>query len=70
MAGKRLKVTRESETGRNQRFLDTRTGEEMSRSEVVRRIEQGEYQNYHIREINGIKTPASNPDGSEANNLG
>lgn len=70
MAGKRLKVTQESETGRNQRFRDTRTSEEMSRSEVVRRIEQGEYKNYHIREINGIKTPASNPDGSEANNLG
>jgi hypothetical protein len=70
MAGKRLKVTRESETGRNQRFRDTRTGEEMPRSEVVRRIEQGQYKNYHVRKINGVKTPASNPDSSEANNLG
>jgi hypothetical protein len=70
MAGKRLKVTQESETGRNQRFRDTLTGEEMSRSEVVRRIEHGQYSNYHVREINGVKTPVSNPDGSEGNNLG
>lgn len=70
MAGKRLKVTRESDTGRNQRFRDTRTGEEMSRSEVVRRIEGGQYENYHVREINGVKTPVSNPDSSEGNNLG
>jgi hypothetical protein len=70
MAGKRLMVTQESESGRNQRFRDTRTGEEMSRAEVVRRIEQGRYGQYHVRVINGVKTPASNPDDSEGNNLG
>ena len=70
MAGKRIRVVMESDSGRNQRFRDTRTGEQMSRSELVRRIEQGSYPNYHIRDINGVKTPVSNPDGSQGNNLG
>ena len=70
MAGKRIKVVSESDSGRNQRFQDTRTGEQMGRSELVRKIEQGQYPKYHIREINGLKTPVSNPDGSEGNNLG
>lgn len=70
MAGKRVKVTSENATGRNQRFEDTRTGEQMTRAEFARRIEQGQYPNYHVREINGVKTPTSNPDQSEGNNLG
>ncbi len=70
MAGKRIKVVSESDSGRNQRFQDTRTGEQMSRANLVRTIEQGAYPNYHIRTINGVKTPVSNPDNSEGNNLG
>jgi hypothetical protein len=70
MTGKRLRVTQESETGRNERFRDTRTGETLSRGEVVRRIESGRYDDYHVRRINGVKTPVSNPDRSEGNNLG
>lgn len=70
MAGKRLAVTSESDSGRNQRFRDTRTGEDMSRAEVVCRINNGEYPNYHNRNINGVATPVSNPDNSENNNLG
>lgn len=69
MSGKRIKVIDETESGRNQRFQDTRTGEQMSRGEFVRRIENGEYPKYHVREVNGVKTPCSNPDGSEGNNL-
>ncbi len=42
----------------------------MTRPQFVRAIEAGNYPNYHIREIDGIKTPASNPDQSERNNLG
>ena len=53
----------------NQRFADTRTGVEMTRAEFVRQIEQGSYPNYHVREIRGTKTPVSNPDKSEGNNL-
>jgi len=70
MANKRVKVTIESDSGRNHRFHDNRTGQDMSRSDFVRQIEQGKYPNYHVREINDQKTPVSNPDKSENNNLG
>lgn len=66
---KRITVINETDSGRNQRFRDNRTGTEMSRAEFVRKIEQGEYDNYHVRKINGVKTPVSNPDQSESNNL-
>ncbi len=68
MAG-RVKVTRESDSGRNQRFRDTRTGEDMTRAQFVKQIKNGQYPNYHIREINKIKTPVSNPDKTTNNNL-
>jgi len=67
---KRITVTNETDSGRNQRFRDNYTDDEMSRAEFVRRIEQGQYDNYHVREVNGVKTPVSNPDQSENNNLG
>ncbi len=67
---KRVSVTRESDSGRNQQFRDNRTGQQMSRPEFVRQIRQGNYDNYHVRNINGVPTPASNPDNSENNNLG
>lgn len=49
---------------------DNATGRNMSRAELVQRIENGQYQNYHVRVISGTKTPVSNPDQSEGNNLG
>lgn len=66
----RIKVTKETDSGRNVGFLDTRTGKTMTRAEFVRAIENDQYQRYHVREINGVKTPVSNPDRSENNNLG
>ncbi len=69
MGRKRVSVTVENETGRNQKFVDNHSGENMTRAGFVRKIEQGEYKNYHVRDINGVKTPVSNPDGSEKNNL-
>jgi hypothetical protein len=68
--GKRISVVGESDSGRNQRFRDNSTGREMSRAELVRQIENGKYQNYHVRVVNDVKTPVSNPDRSEHNNLG
>lgn len=68
--GKRITVVSETETGRNQEFHDNATGRNMSRPEFVRRIEAGEYPKYHVRVIDGVSTPASNPDQSERNNLG
>lgn len=70
MAGKRVTVTRESNSGRNQAFRDNQTGNNMTRSEFVNRINNGNYPDYHVRNINGVKTPASNPDKSKNNNLG
>ena len=71
MAGKgRVSVTQESSTGRNTQFRDNRTGRSMTRGEFADRIERGEYPGYHVREVDGKRTPASNPDGKEGNNLG
>ena len=69
MARKRITVTSEDDNGRNQTFHDNYTGSDMTRQEFVKEIEQGNYQNYHIRNINGIDTPVSNPDSSTNNNL-
>ena len=65
----RVEVTRETATGRNQQFRDSRTGRSMTRPQFVKAIEAGNYPNYHVRKIGGIKTPASNPDDSATNNL-
>jgi len=67
---KRVKVTRESDSGRNTGFHDNFTGVDMTREEFVQAIRDGDYSNYHIRNINGIDTPVSNPDPSRHNNLG
>ena len=39
-------------------------------NEFVKQIKQHNYPNYHIRKINGIDTPISNPDKNTNNNLG
>ena len=68
MAG-RIKVTKESDSGRNLRFRDTRNGKDMTRAQFVKQIENDKYPNYHVRKINNIKTPVSNPDETKNNNL-
>lgn len=67
---KRVSVTRESSTGRNLGFHDNYTGANMNRRQFVSQIENGNYPNHHVRVINGVKTPVSNPDRSTRNNLG
>jgi len=69
MVRKRVTVTKESKTGQNQQFHDNRTGADMTRPQFVQKIEQGNYPNYHVRKINGVKTPVSNPDETDGNNL-
>ncbi|GLB30968.1 hypothetical protein LAD12857_28910 [Lacrimispora amygdalina] len=66
---KRISVTHESESGRNERFHDNYTGRDMTRNQFVQQINQGNYENYHVRNINGVPTPVSNPDSSTNNNL-
>tara|TARA_R110002072_G_scaffold211424_1_gene368953 strand:+ start:6875 stop:7087 length:213 start_codon:yes stop_codon:yes gene_type:complete len=69
MARKRITVTQENDSGRNLDFHDNYSGADMTRAQFVSKIEQGEYPNYHVREINGVKTPVSNPDDKKNNNL-
>lgn len=66
----RLKVVRESDSGRNLEFQDTKTGKIMSRGQTADRIDEGKYPGYHNRKIDGLRTPTSNPDKKEKNNLG
>jgi len=66
---KRITVVQESDTGRNEKFRDNQTGTVMTRPELVRKIDSGQYPNYHNRNINDVKTPVSNPDSSKNNNL-
>jgi len=72
MARKRVSVTRETPSGRNIEYRDNYNGNIMNRPEFVRQIRQGSYDNdnYHVRLIDGIPTPCSNPDNSKNNNLG
>ena len=42
----------------------------MTRNQFVNQIKQGNYENYHVRNINGVDTPVSNPDNTRNNNLG
>ena len=67
---KRVTVTRESDTGRNTRFHDNVTGDVMTRQQFVQKINQGSYNGYYVRDINGIPTPCSKPDNKTKNNLG
>lgn len=66
---KSVETVKETATGRNIKFLDKSSGQKMTRSQFVKKIENDQYRGYHIRKINGIKTPVSNPDKSENNNL-
>ena len=70
MGRKRVSVTDETDTGRNTRFHDNYNQNNMTRPQFVNQIRQGNYANYHIRNINSIPTPCSNPDESKNNNLG
>lgn len=70
MNRKSVKVVAESSSGRNTKFLDTKTRRIMSSPQFVKAIENGVYEGYHVRKINGVKTPCSNPDDSTKDNLG
>lgn len=67
---KRITVLQENQKGRNEKFKDNITKKIMTRTQFVKEIENGNYKEYHIRKINNIKTPVSNPDKNENNNLG
>ena len=62
---KRISVTQETSTGRNTKFHDNVTGNNMTRAGFVRQIKSGTYDDYYVRNINGIPTPCSKPDGNK-----
>jgi len=66
---KNIRSIKETTTGRNVKFQDIKTRETMTRAQLVNEIKRGSQPDYHIREINGIKTPVSNPDKKTSNNL-
>ncbi|MCC7006575.1 MAG: hypothetical protein IT497_08010 [Ottowia sp.] len=63
-------VIKESKTGRNELFFDTRSGRTLSREDFVAAILAGDYPGYRVSLIKGLPTPISKPDNSAANNLG
>lgn len=63
----RLEVVKESKTGLNQKFRDTKTGEILNRGDVVKNINK--YPDYHVMKRDGKNIVRSNPDGNKNNNL-
>jgi len=70
MARKKISVTYENDTGRNLRFRDNYKNKSMTNKQFVQQIKSGKYEKYHVRKINGVDTPVSNPDKTKNNNLG
>lgn len=64
----RLEVVKESKTGLNQQFRDSKTGEILNRGEVAKRID--EFPDYHVMNRDGKNIIRSNPDKNGKNNLG
>ena len=56
---KRVTVTNTNSKGRNTNFRDNVTGANMTRPQFVKQIKNGNYENYHVRKINGVDTPVS-----------
>lgn len=69
MAKKNITVTRETASGLNTHFNVPGRGE-VTRGQLVREVQVGKHPGYHTRDVNGRRIVASNPDGSERNNLG
>ena len=67
---KPVKVIQESDTGRNEYFLDLSNGNIMDRESFVGLIELGKYPGYTITSIDNILTPMSKADNIKTNNLG
>lgn len=70
---KKVSVIEQDKNGRNTLFKDNYTKEIMTDKTFAEKIKNNDnnYQDkYHIRVINGVETPCSNPDDSSNNNLG
>ena len=74
MTKPKLIVTKETKTGRNIEFQDTRNNRIMSNRELIGRLKTGNSsynEDYCLRhDKNGKEYISSKPDGNEKNNLG
>ncbi|NQZ28794.1 MAG: hypothetical protein HRT98_00180 [Mycoplasmatales bacterium] len=68
MAKLNIKVTSHSNTGRNTHF--NVNGNSYTRAQTANIIKRTPNSGYHVRKINGLNTPVSNPDRTRKNNLG
>lgn len=66
----RVSVIEESDTGRNKKFIDNKTGKTMTRAQFANEIDNEKYKDYHVRKVNNLRTPVSNPNTDEDDNLG
>lgn len=73
MAKEILKVTKESNSGRNLEFQNIRNNEKITARELIKRLETGKSaynDGYYIKHQDRKKYIVSKPDGKEKNNLG
>ena len=74
MTKPKLIVTKETKTGRNIEFQDTRNNRIMSNRELIGRLKTGDSsynEDYCLKhDKNGKEYISSKPDGNEKNNLG
>ena len=66
---KNITVVGEKPTGLNTHFHVPGQGT-VTRGELANQVERGDHPDYHVRRVCGQRIVASNPDGSERNNLG
>ena len=67
-----VKVIKETDSGRNILFQDTRNNRIMTDKDFISRIKNDNsvYSDYYyVRRINGVETAVSKPDNSKSNNL-
>ncbi|MBT4792051.1 MAG: hypothetical protein HON90_10805 [Halobacteriovoraceae bacterium] len=62
-------VLNEDENGRNVLFFDMVMQTILTREEFVMAIKSGNYPSYTVKNIKGLPTPVSKPDGRKTNNL-
>ncbi|MDC7250425.1 MAG: hypothetical protein PQJ49_10965 [Sphaerochaetaceae bacterium] len=65
----RLKVIKQSSTGLNLTFIDTKTNKRLTRDKVVKQINAGGYPDYITYKFNNKDIVRSKPDKNKKNNL-
>jgi hypothetical protein len=63
----RLKVIKQSSTGLNLTFVDTKTNKRLTRNEVVKKIKAGGYPDYITYRFNNKDIVRSKPDKNNLN---